>query len=57
MENDGKRLENKVCANDLWRRLQEEWARILDSALKRLAQSMPRSCAAAIEAKGYATKY
>lgn len=54
---DRRLKRHKVCDKyEFWRQLQDEWAKIPDSALKPLVQLMPRRCSAMIQAKSYTSK-
>lgn len=44
-------------ADQKFTQLEAEWARIPQSTLDKLIESMPRRCQAVIDAKGYSTKY
>lgn len=63
IENIWKMLGDKVMkrnpsnVNDLWQKLQEEWATITAEYCKKLIQSCSRRCTAVIEKKGLFTKY
>ena len=49
-----RNISNK---NELFRVLQEEWARIPMDTIQGLIESMPRQINAVIKTKGYLTKY
>ncbi|CAD6895871.1 unnamed protein product [Tilletia caries] len=44
-------------ANELWDRVQKEWANLTVAEAQKLIESMPRRCAAVVAAKGGNTKY
>ncbi|KAF2349635.1 hypothetical protein FHG87_019605 [Trinorchestia longiramus] len=48
---------NPTNTEDLWVKLQEEWAKITVEECQRLIQSCGRRCAAVVKNKGLFTKY
>ena len=44
-------------ADEVWTHVQEEWARLKDGLLQKLAESMVKRCKLVIKAKGWQIKY